>query len=84
MAQLVVRNLENTVKAKLQRRAKRHGRSMEEEVREILRDATKDENRQHGGLGSEIAALFRGIGLGPGEEIQELRGFTMQTPDFEE
>ena len=84
MAQLVVRNLENTVKAKLQRRAKRHGRSMEEEVREILRDATKDENRQQGGLGSEIAALFRGIGLGPGEEIQELRGFTMQTPDFEE
>jgi len=84
VAQLVVRNLENTVKAKLQRRAKRHGRSMEEEVREILRDATKDENRQQGGLGSEIAALFRGIGLGPGEEIQELRGFTMQTPDFEE
>ena len=84
MAQLVVRNLENTVKAKLQRRAKRHGRSMEEEVREILRDATKDENRQQGGLGTEIAALFRGIGLEPGEEIQELRGFTIQTPDFEE
>jgi plasmid stability protein len=32
MAQLVVRNLEQSVKTKLQRRAKRHGRSMEEEV----------------------------------------------------
>jgi antitoxin FitA len=41
MAQLIVRNIENEVKARLQRRAKRHGRSMEEEVREILRDATK-------------------------------------------
>lgn len=84
MAQLVVRNLENTVKAKLQRRAKRHGRSMEEEVREILRDATKDENRQQGGLGTAIAARFRKIGLKPGEEIPELRGFTIEAPDFGE
>lgn len=84
MAQLVVRNLENTVKAKLQRRAKRHGRSMEEEVREILRDATKDENRPQGGLGTKIAARFRKIGLKPGEEIPELRGFTIEAPDFGE
>jgi hypothetical protein len=36
------------------------------------------------GFGSEIAALFRGIGLRPGEEIQELRGFTIRIPNFEE
>ncbi len=30
MAQLVVRSLEQSVKVRLQRRAKRHGRSMEE------------------------------------------------------
>ena len=83
MAQLVVRNLENAVKAKLQRRAKRNGRSMEEEVREILRDAAKEEGTQRKGLGSEIAARFRDIGLQPGEEIPELRGFTLQVPDFE-
>jgi len=29
MAQLVVRNLENSVKERLQRRAAKHGRSME-------------------------------------------------------
>ena len=35
MAQLIVRNLDEVVKRKLQRRAARHGRSMEEEVRGI-------------------------------------------------
>ena len=35
MAQLVVRNLENSVKAQLHRRAKRHGRSMEEEAPQL-------------------------------------------------
>ena len=84
MGQLVVRNIENEVKTKLQRRAKRHGRSMEEEVREILRDATKNEDRSRRGLGTEIAALFRECGLKSGEEFAELRGFTIQPPDFEE
>jgi plasmid stability protein len=84
MAQLLVRNIEESVKTKLQRRAKRHGRSMEEEVREILRNATKDEGKNRKGLGTEIAELFRGIGLGPGEELPELRGFSIEPPDFEE
>lgn len=84
MAQLVVRDIENEVKAKLQRRAKRHGRSMEEEVREILRDATKTETSSRKGLGTEIASLFRDIGLKPGEEIRELRDIRLQVPDFEE
>jgi plasmid stability protein len=83
MAQLIVRDIENEVKTKLQRRAKRHGRSMEEEVREILRDATKaDSNRK--GLGTRIAEHFREIGLKPGEEIQELRDIKLQVPDFGE
>jgi plasmid stability protein len=83
MAQLVVRNLDDTVKEKLRRRAAAHGRSMEEEVRAILRDAVKEEARQKGGLGTEIAALFRGIGLREGEEIQELRGQTVKPASFD-
>ncbi len=64
MAQLVVLNIEAEVKKKLRRRAIRHGRSMEEEVRDILRNAVKDKGRRGaGGLGTEIAALFAGIGL---------------------
>ena len=84
MAQLIVRDLENDVKSRLQKRAKRHGRSMEEEVREILRDAAKDEGRERAGLGTEIAALFRNAGLKPGEEIRELRDVKLRHPDFEE
>jgi antitoxin FitA len=84
MAQILVRNLENEVKSRLQRRARRNGRSMEEEVREILRDAAKNELNQRKGLGTEIAQLFRGIGLKPGEEIEELHDIKLQIPDFDE
>jgi antitoxin FitA len=81
MAQLIVRNLEMQTKMRLQRRAKRHGRSMEEEARDILRDALKDEGAPKTGLGSEIAALFRGKGLDC--EITELRGHAVKPLNFE-
>jgi plasmid stability protein len=81
MAQLVVRNIEDDVKERLQRRAKKHGCSLEELVRDILRDAAKD-TRPSGGLGSEIAALFRGRGLN--FDIPELRGYTLKPPTFDE
>ena len=82
MAQLVVRNLENSVKERLQRRAAKHGRSMEEEVRDILRNAAKDESESSEGLGTAIAKRFKGIGLT--EDIPELRGFTIEPPSFDE
>jgi antitoxin FitA len=63
MAQFVVRNLEDDVAARLKRRAKRHGRSMEDEVRHILRNAAKQESRPVRKLGSRIAARFSRIGL---------------------
>jgi plasmid stability protein len=81
MAQLVVRNLEDDVKERLQQRAKKHGCSLEELVRDILRDAANDKRRT-GGLGSEIAALFRGRGLD--FDIPELRGYTLEPPTFDE
>jgi plasmid stability protein len=80
MAQFVVRNLEEGVKARLQRRARRHGRSMEEEVREILR-ATANETSPTAGLGTQIAALISGTGLQ--FEVQELRGHVVNPPSFE-
>ena len=63
MAQFVVRSIENSVKRRLQSRAARSGRSMEEEVREILRNAVNEKDLPAGGLGSEIAALFAKAGL---------------------
>jgi plasmid stability protein len=80
MAQVIVRNLEDTVKRKLQRRAARHGRSMEEEVRDILRNAVKEEGRHRKGLGTEIAALFKGIGLD--RPIPKLR-IKLRVPKFD-
>jgi antitoxin FitA len=81
MAQLVVRNLENNVKTGLQRRAKQHGRSMEEEVRDILRNAAR-ENGPAGNLGTEISALFSKTGLQ--SKIPELRGYSVDPTSFEE
>lgn len=71
MAQLLVRHLDDDVKAKLQRRARRHGRSTEEEVREILHGAVRDEGGAQAPLGSRLAARFAGLGLT--QEIPELR-----------
>jgi plasmid stability protein len=63
MAQLVVRDLEDEVKAHLQERAARHGRSLEAEVRDILRDAAKAEAKPQDALGTRIAARFASLRL---------------------
>jgi len=81
MAQLLVRHLDDDVKTKLQVRARRHGHSTEEEVREILRNAVKDEGAAQAPLGSRIAARFAGIGLT--EDIPELRGEQARPADLE-
>ena len=81
MAQLVVRHLEDDVKAKLQLRARRHGHSTEEEVREILRNAVREEGGAQAPLGSRIAARFAGLGLT--EDVPELRGEQARPADFE-
>ena len=81
MAQLVVRQIETEVKSRLQRRAKRHGRSMEEEVRDILRNAAKEEENPTRGLGTEIASLFKKVGLD--SEIHELRGHQIEPTAFD-
>jgi plasmid stability protein len=81
MAQLLVRQLDDDVKAKLQLRARRHGRSTEEEVREILANAVREEGSDPTALGSRLAARFAAVGLV--EEIPELRGHLAQPADFE-
>jgi plasmid stability protein len=86
MAQLLVRNFDDSLKTSLQRRAKRHGHSMEAEARDILRDALREDKAQSVGFGTASAALFsgQGIGLVEGEEIREWRGFPLQPISFDE
>jgi plasmid stability protein len=81
MADLIVRKVAEDVKRKLQRRARRNGRSMEEEVRDILRNAVK--KQPSGGLGTDIVNRFSGQGIGLDEDIPELRGYTIEPPDLD-
>ena len=80
LAQFVVRDLEASVKARLKRRAARHGRSMEDEIRHILRDAVKEQNSPIAKLGSRIAARFAKAGVT--EELPQLRGQAPQPAKF--
>ncbi|HEX5280422.1 MAG TPA: Arc family DNA-binding protein [Micropepsaceae bacterium] len=80
MAQLVVRRIDDDVKSKLQKRARRHGRSTEEEVRDILRNAVRNEGQSRQPLGKQLRALFRKIGLK--QDIPELRGQKAKPADF--
>jgi antitoxin FitA len=82
VAQILVRDIEDDVKARLQRRAARHGQSMEAEVRDILRDVVKEkeEEQDSARLGTRIASRFKGIGLRQGEEIEGLNGFPITSP----
>lgn len=76
MAQLVVRNLDESVKRRLKRRAAQRGHSLEQEVREILQNAVDGERARHEGLGTRIARRFAGKDLDfdvpewPGEEAR--------------
>lgn len=83
MAQLVVRDLEDDVKIRLQRRAARHGRSLEAEVRDILRNAAKDESAQRSALGTRIASRFSALHLKEGE-LAALPWQSLEPMSFEE
>jgi antitoxin FitA len=72
MNQFVVRQLEPVIKSKLKARAQRNGRSMEAEVREILRNVLAETPAPTQRLGTAIAGRFIGIGLD--SPLPELRG----------
>lgn len=82
MAQLIVRDLDNDVKARLRRLAQQNGRSMEAEVRTILRQAVVTENRSVRKLGTRIAERFRQGGLTA--DLPELRGHKPRPAVFDE
>jgi plasmid stability protein len=54
---------------------------MEEEVRDILRNAVNEQDAAAGGLGTEIASLFAKVGLE--EDIPELRGYQSKPARFD-
>ena len=62
MASITIRNLDDEVKTRLRVRAADNGRSMEEEVRLILREVVGQEDVPAKGLGTTIHELFKPFG----------------------
>jgi plasmid stability protein len=62
MASVTIRNLDEKTKARLRVRAARHGRSMEEEARTLLRTALREDTVAGVNLADAIRARFRRLG----------------------
>ena len=62
MASITIRNLDENLKAHLRVRAAHHGRSMEDEARDILRTALASERRTSRNLVQSIRRRFTAIG----------------------
>jgi plasmid stability protein len=60
MASITIRNIEDSVKQRLRIRAAKHGRSMEEEARRILKAGVTNADRPN--LAVAIRALFEPLG----------------------
>lgn len=62
MASITIRNLDDTLKSRLRIQAAVHGRSMEDEARDILRSALNREPTRKGSLAASIRARFAPLG----------------------
>ena len=83
MAQLLVRNIEESVKRRLKKRAEQHGRSLEGEVREILREAASPpkaaDQPDQKDFGTRFASYFQNIGV----DLEPMPAEFMKPLDFE-
>lgn len=82
MGTLTIRNLEDPLKARLRLRAAAHNRSMEEEVRQILRAALQEPGPSASDLGARVRARF--AALGDVELPVEAREAVRTLPGFED
>lgn len=62
MATMTIRNLDDQLKARLRIRAAEHGRSMEDEARDILRTALSEETADTLPLAAAIRARLAPLG----------------------
>ena len=81
MASITIRRLDDSVKARLRIRAARHGRSMEEEARQVLTAALKEELKRPVNLAEAIRSRIAPLG-GVELEIPPRDPFR-PPPDFE-
>lgn len=76
MASMTIRNIDDQLKVRLRMRAASHGRSMEDEARDILRAALATDDKRSGSLVDRIRARVEPLGgaeiaIAPREAIRE-------------
>jgi plasmid stability protein len=76
MASMTIRNIDAQLKVRLRMRAASHGRSMEDEARDILRAALAVDDKRSGKLVDRIRARVEPLGgveiaIAPRESIRE-------------
>ena len=83
MASITIRKLEETTKRKLKVRAAMHGRSMEQEAREILKSALQQQQNEKPKTGADlvrsIRRRFEPLG---GVELEPLPREPIRDPDW--
>lgn len=77
MASITIRRLEGATKERLRIRASHHGRSMEEEAREILKVALTGKGTTERNLAESIRRRFAALG---GVELADLPREPMRRP----
>ena len=77
MASITIRRLEDATKERLRIRASHHGRSMEEEAREILKVALTGKGATERNLAESIRRRFAALG---GVELADLPREAMRRP----
>lgn len=85
MASITIRNLDEGLKARLRVRAAQHGRSMEEEVRVMLREALAAPQEGSQGFGERVATPYRAKSLAEliREDFAETGGLDLDLPPRE-
>lgn len=79
MASITIRNLEAETKRKLKIRAAMNGRSMEQEVREILKSALAQTAKRKSNVAERVRAIFGPLG---GVELERLPREPVRDPGW--
>ncbi|WP_459558267.1 hypothetical protein [Lacunimicrobium album] len=82
MADLLVTNLDDKIREKLESMALARGMSVEETAKKLLASLVEVPPGSSKGLGTRISSLFRNVGFEEGE-IQELRGCQARPAEFD-
>jgi plasmid stability protein len=77
MASLTIQHIEDSTEARLRSRAEQHGRSVEDEAREILERAVAEDETAQWKLGQRIHERFAGLG---GLDLPELERDSVGDP----